>query len=187
VAKSMGGLVLDDAEAERVKNAWRVKYRAIVLGWAKCQDLIKAMHQGDSYSPDPRGLVTAEPNACRLPSGRRLYYPNLHKGTADNGKPQYKYGVGRKLSKVYSGLMDENLVQAIARDVIAEQALAIRKATGLSPALMVHDELVYVSPEGQAAEHLDAVNSIMRTPPSWLPGIVLWSEGDVAASYGAAK
>lgn len=187
VAKSMGGLVLDDAEAERVKNAWRMKYRDIVVGWAKCQKLIEAMHSGSTYSPDPRGLVTAEHNACRLPSGRRLYYPGLHKGTSEDGKPQYKYGAGRNVSKVYSGLMDENLVQAIARDVIAEQALAIRKATGHSPAMMVHDELVYVVPEAQAAAHLDVVNSIMRTPPSWLPGIVLWSEGDSAPSYGAAK
>jgi hypothetical protein len=88
---------------------------------------------------------------------------------------------------VYSGLMDENVVQAIARDVIAEQALSIRQATGYSPALTVHDELVYVVPEAKATAHLQQVNHIMRSPPSWLPGIVLWSEGDIAESYGAAK
>lgn len=187
VAKIMGGLDLDDAEAERVKNAWRMKYRDIVQGWAKCQKLIEAMYSDSSYSPDPRGLVQAGDSFCTLPSGRRLYYPNLHMGQNEKGKPQYKYGTGRKESKVYSGLMDENLVQAIARDVIAEQALTIKKATGMHPALMVHDELVYVVKESVAQQHLDYVNSVLRTPPSWLPGIVLWSEGDTAANYGSAK
>lgn len=187
VAKTMGGLELDDAEAERVKNAWRMKYRDIVVGWGKCQKLIEAMYSDSAYSPDPRGLVQAEKDSVRLPSGRRLYYPNLHMGQNDKGKPQYKYGTGRKVSKVYSGLMDENLVQAIARDVIAEQAITIRKTTGFSPCLMVHDELVYVVPEDRAEAHLKAVDAIMRTPPTWLPGIVLWSEGDIATTYGDAK
>jgi DNA polymerase len=187
VAKSMGGIDLDEAEARRVTETWRIKYVDIVMGWRKCQDLIKAIYAGTNFSPDPRGLVRSCQNGVRLPSGRKLYYPGLFVDLDEKGRAQYKYGTGRKVSKVYSGLMDENIVQAIARDVIAEHALKVQAATGYSPAHMVHDELVYVVPEAEAEAMLATVNSIMRTPPSWLPGIVLWSEGDIACNYGEAK
>jgi hypothetical protein len=187
VAKLMGGITLDAEEAQRVTSTWRTKYSAITYGWKSCQKLIDAMYTGAEYSPDPRGLVKAGRAKVRLPSGRVLYYPNLRIEVGDTGKLQYVYGEGRNRSKVYSGLMDENLVQAIARDVISEQALTVFKRTGLSPALMVHDELVYVVPEHKSQSHLDILNEVMRTPPSWLPGIVLWSEGDIADTYGDAK
>jgi DNA polymerase family A len=187
VAKTMGGIVLDEDEAKRVTDAWRMKYAEIVLGWKKCQEAIGAMLLASERDVDPRGLVTTGDKFLRLPSGRRLYYPNLHLTRDEEGKKQYRYGQGRKESKVYSGLLDENIVQSIARDVIAEQALTVRSLTGYSPALMVHDELVYVVPQEKAEAHLVTLNKVMRTTPQWLPGIVLWSEGDIAASYGEAK
>ncbi len=191
VAKLMGGIELDDEEALRVTQTWRAKYKDIVAGWTSCQRLIQSMHSGAEFRPDPRGLVQSfheEPGSVMLPSGRRLYYPGLvAQRDDDSGKMQYWYGSGRNRSKVYSGLMCENLVQAIARDVIAEQALTIWKETGFFPAHSVHDELVYVVPSGIAGQHLRTVEVIMRKPPEWLPGIVLWSEGDVADCYGLAK
>ena len=187
VAKIMGGIDLDEVEAKRVVDLWRVKYVDIVRGWRQCQRAIEAMYVGAEFSPDPRGLVTTAANRVLLPSGRALYYPGLHVAQDAAGKAQYNYGSGRTLSKVYSGLLDENIVQAIARDVIAEQALKIYKTTGYRPAHVVHDELVYVVPEKHAAAHLEAVNSVMRKSPSWLPGLVLWSEGGIGQRYGSAK
>jgi len=52
---------------------------------------------------------------------------------------------------------------------------------------MVHDELVYVVPESLAQETLDMVQNIMRTPPTWWPELLTWSEGDIADTYGDAK
>jgi DNA polymerase len=187
VAKAMGGIILNDLEATRVTSTWRIKYSDIVNGWRKCQAAVEAMSKGLSFNPDPRMLCETGPCTLRLPSGRKLYYPNLHQKIGDDGKRQFMYGEGRNTSKVYSGLMDENIVQAIARDVIAKQALEIRHQTGYSPAHMVHDELVYVIPEDRAEQHLNDINAIMRTSPKWLPGIVLWSEGSIGDSYGAAK
>ena len=187
VAKIMGGIDLDEVEAKRVVDLWRVKYVDIVKGWHRCQRAIEAMYIGAEFSPDPRGLVNTAGNRVLLPSGRTLYYPGLHVTQDESGKAQYKYGSGRALSKVYSGLFDENIVQAIARDVIAEQAIRIRHETGCTPSHMVHDELVYVLPEKQAVAHLEAVNKVMRAAPTWLPGLVLWSEGGIARRYGHAK
>jgi len=80
-----------------------------------------------------------------------------------------------------------NCVQHLARQVIADNAIQVQKETGYSPALTVHDELVYVTPENEAETLLDKVQSIMRTPPEWWPELVTWSEGDIADTYGDAK
>lgn len=187
VAKLMGGIELDDAEALRVTTAWRTKYIDIVNGWRKCQQAVQSMYIGASYRPDPRGLIETSKNKVRLPSGRYLHYPNLHTSTDDKGKLQYKYGVGRNVSKVYSGLMDENLVQAIARDVIAEACIRLRSKYGYLPALLVHDEYVTIAKEDRAEEMLRRIDEELRTPPEWLPGIILWSEGSTGVSYGDCK
>lgn len=191
VAKLMGGIDLDDAEALRVTQAWRAKYDDIVKGWKSCQKMIESMATGAEFSPDPGGLVRSLGDAegrVLLPSGRTLHYPGLEQVTdEETGKKQYMYGVGRNRSKVYSGLMCENLVQAIARDVIAEQALSVWAKTGRFPALTVHDELVYVVPENDAEAHLEVLHQAMQTPPEWMPEIVTTSAGDIAATYGDAK
>ena len=188
VAKTMGGVVLSIEEAEHVKTVWRTAYVDIVRGWKSCQLGIEAMLNGESMVLDPLGLCETGPGWVRLPSGRKLYYPDLRQEWDDDDqKWNTVYGTGRNKSRIYGPLFDENLVQAIARDVITQQALHIYKLTGKLPALKVHDELVYVVPESQATQHLDTVLRIMRKPVKWLPGLVLWSEGDIADRYGLAK
>ena len=78
-------------------------------------------------------------------------------------------------------------MQALARDVIAEHALTVYKLTGQKPALMVHDELVYIVPQEQAQETLDTVQGVMRKGVSWWPELITWSEGDIGNRYGDAK
>ena len=80
-----------------------------------------------------------------------------------------------------------NCVQALARDVVFGNALDFFKETNLRPSLRVHDELVYVVEEAAAQELLDTLQAIMRTPPSWWPELITWSEGDIAPTYGDAK
>jgi DNA polymerase len=194
VAKTMGGVALSDEEADHIKCVWREAYSEIVKGWRMCQQAIGAMLAGTEMVIDPLGLCVTGRNCVRLPSGRTLYYPELREEwvqadteNPDTGKWEYMYGCGRNISRIYGPLFDENIVQAIARDVILYHALRIHALTGKLPSLMVHDELVYVVPERQAEEHLKTVLSVMRKPPKWLPGIVLWSEGDIGGRYGEAK
>jgi hypothetical protein len=183
----MGGLTLTDEESKEIVDDWRDEYHDIVAGWRQFQTSLPSIRQGTEVSIDPWGMCVTEQNAVRLPSGRRIYYPDLTHQTDDDGRKEWWYGNGRHRARIYAGKGVENLVQALARDVIAGNALAFRKATGLSPALMVHDELVYVVPEADAEVLLSELQAIMRTPPLWWPELITWSEGDVAQSYGAAK
>lgn len=137
------------------------------------------------YRPDLRGVdcftssgVNGQNVEVALPmSLRKPVYDILNCG------PRHRFVV-----KGLGGpMVVHNCVQALARDIIADNAVEFYKATKFRPALMVHDELVYVVPEGQAKDALDELQKIMRTPPKWWPELVTWSEGDLADSYGDAK
>jgi len=186
VAKLMGGLDLSEAESLEVVTAWRDTYHNIVKGWKSFQNSLPNIQQGVETAIDPWGLCVTEKHAVRLPSGRKIYYPGLTK-EIDNGKHEWWYGSGRSRARIYAGKGVENLVQAIARDVIAEHALKFFKDTGVRPSLAVHDELVIISPESEAQQHLDHLQSIMRSGVSWWPELITWSEGDVGDTYGEVK
>jgi DNA polymerase len=186
VAKLMGGLDLSEAESLEVVTAWRDTYHDIVKGWKSFQNSLPNIQQGVETPIDPWGLCVTEKHAVRLPSGRKIYYPGLTK-EIDNGKHEWWYGSGRSRARIYAGKGVENLVQALARDVIAEHALTMFKRTGYRPSLAVHDELVYIVPETVANEVLDELQSIMRKGVSWWPELITWSEGDVGDTYGEVK
>ena len=83
-----------------------------------------------------------------------------------------------------------NCVQHLARHVVADYALEFAKTEfgrKYPLALTVHDELVYVVDEADAEPALAKLQGIMRTPVSWWPQLVTWSEGDIADTYGDAK
>jgi DNA polymerase len=187
VAKLMGGVDLDLPESEKITYRWRDEYQEIVQGWKTCHDMLPEMAAGGLYEVDPWGLVTTTQNALVLPSGRHIRYPALRKEEGGNGRDEWWYGTGRNRARIYAGKIDENIVQALARDIIAENAFAVYKELKVRPSLMVHDELVYVVHEDQAQHVLDTVQRIMRTPPVWWPQLITWSEGDIADTYGDAK
>jgi len=186
VAKLMGGIDIDLVESTQTVNTYRDAHAEIANGWKLFQNNLTNIKQGVEAAIDPWGMCVTEKNAVRLPSGRRIYYPDLVQ-ERDNGKTEWWYGNGRSRARIYAGKGVENLVQALARDVIAEHAFRFRKQTGLSPAMMVHDELVYVVPEAEAEPKLELLQGLMREGVSWWPELVTWSEGDIADCYGSAK
>ena len=132
-------------------------------------------------------MVTPVPEGLKTPKGL-IRYPDLRiERNEDDNRKEFMYGNGRNKARIYAGKIDENIVQHLARCVIADNALTVQQVTGLNPALMVHDELVYVVPNEEAQGVLDTVQNVMRTPPNWWPELVTWSEGDIADTYGDAK
>jgi len=186
VAKLMGGLDLSEGESLEVVTAWRDTYHDIVKGWKSFQSSLPSIQQGIETAIDPWGLCVTEKHAVRLPSGRKIHYPGLTK-ESDNGKTEWWYGSGRSRARIYAGKGVENLVQALARDVIAEHALTMFKRTRYRASLAVHDELVYVVPETVAQDVLDELQGIMRKGVSWWPELITWSEGDLGDTYGEVK
>lgn len=186
VAKLMGGVDISLEEARLIVERWRSTYPEIASGWKTCHGALDAIVRGYDYEIDPWGMCVACDEGISTPVGM-IRYPNLRREMGEDGKSEWFYGEGRNKARIYAGKIDENIVQHLARNVIADNAIQFHRETGLVPQLTVHDELVYVVDEAKAEELLALLQRIMRTPPAWWPELVTWSEGDVAYTYGAAK
>lgn len=121
----------------------------------------------------------------RLPSGRKLFYarPFLAPNQWGNDSLHY-YGMNQTTKKwdaqdTYGGKLTENVVQAIARDCLAE-ALARLEAAGHQVIFTVHDEAILEVPEQVTVEEVCA---IMGQPIPWAPGLDLPADGFESPYY----
>lgn len=192
VAKTMAQIDITEEEAQGYIAAYREKHPEVVNGWRTCGRRLEDAANGLEVAIDPWGLCWTQEDAVRLPSGRLIRYTNLRQepdGEWPDGRPRtsWVYGTGRNRATLAGPKCDENIVQALARDILKDNKLEIFKRTGLRSVLDVHDELVYIVPEGAAEEHLELVQQVMRTPPVWWPQLAVWSEGGIADRYGDAK
>jgi DNA polymerase len=188
VAKLMGGVDIDLEESKDIVDTWRSSYSDITRAWRTCHKALPTIMRGaEGGALDPWGMVYPIPEGLQTPKGV-IRYPNLRtEVNEETGRTEFIYGDGRNKARIYAGKIVENIVQHLARNVIADNALEVQRVSRLIPALMVHDELVYVVPEEKAQATLDMVQNIMRTPPTWWPELLTWSEGDIADTYGDAK
>ena len=188
VAKLMGGVDITEDESRDIVDKWRDEYYEITKGWRTCHAALPTIMRGaEGNAVDPWGMVVPVAEGLRTPKGL-IRYPDLRtEVNEDDNRKEFVYGHGRNKARIYAGKIDENIVQHLARCVIADNALTVQRLTEMNPALMVHDELVYIVPEDQAEIMLDTVQQVMRTPPEWWPELVTWSEGDIADTYGDAK
>ena len=124
----------------------------------------------------------------QLPSGRKLYYVDPAVGENRWGNPSITYmGLNDKNKwarvETYGGKIVENVVQAIARDCLA-QAIEHLEAAGYPVVFHVHDEVVIdIAPFAGEEEMLDSVVKIMSTPIPWAPGLPLGADGWVGTFF----
>ena len=115
----------------------------------------------------------------QLPGGRKLYYPRPFLKENQFGKLAiHYYTVGQQTKKwevtsTYGGKMTENIVQAIARDCLAETLRRI-DAKGLQVVFHVHDEVIIDAPMETT---VDEICDLMAEPIPWAPGLILKGAG----------
>lgn len=121
----------------------------------------------------------------RLPSGRKLFYPKPFLKENQFGKMAvHYYTVGQQTRKwevasTYGGKMTENIVQAIARDCLAETLKRI-DSEGLQVVFHVHDEVIIDAPHDVT---VDKICALMAEPIPWAPGLILKGAGFESAYY----
>lgn len=121
-----------------------------------------------------------------LPSGHSLAYPRpeikLDKKFGKDGLTFYAQDDRGKWTpqRTWGGTLVENLVQAIARDCLAENLLRL-DAAGYTIPLHVHDEVVLEVPIGTGS--VDDVTAIMSQPIEWAPGLPLTAAGFECSFY----
>ena len=125
---------------------------------------------------------------CELPSGRKLpyYHPTVKFAETSWGSKKetlFHYGVNPKTKKweeqkTWGGILTENVVQAIARDLMVYAMLRLEKA-GYKTAIHVHDELLTEHPDGD----IEIFKKLMALTPSWAEGLPVKVDAWVDVRY----
>lgn len=186
----MGALAmgLTEEELPDIVQRWRSANKRIVDLWYSVENAaLRVMRTGQPAGV--KNLIIAREGdyqnnqdflTIALPSGRKLFYvkPFLSQNQWGNDSLHY-WGMDQTTKKwmtvdTYGGKLVENIVQAIARDCLAEN-LARLEAAGYQTVFHVHDEAVIDVPRDPRA--LQAISDIMAQPLSWAPGLQLRADG----------
>jgi DNA polymerase bacteriophage-type len=172
-------IIVHSVCSQRIINKYRDAAKPVGNFWKLCEDAI-----GDALSGD--GIFDYKCIQFRrghifLPNGMALRYPDL----AYDKEKGWSYLNGVKRRKLYGGALTENIVQALARIVMTDAMLRIQKRYPV--VLTVHDEIVSLAPEAEAAEAKEWVLAQMVVEPKYMQGIPLAATCDTAVRYGEAK
>lgn len=160
----------------RIRDLWYAVEEAalLVMQTAQPQAIYNLIFNLESDIVYGQNFLTVQ-----LPSGRKLYYPRPFLKENQFGKLAiHYYTVGQQTRKwevtsTYGGKMTENIVQAIARDCLAETLRRI-DAKGLQVVFHVHDEVIIDAPMGTT---VDEICDLMAEPIPWAPGLILKGAG----------
>ena len=160
----------------RIRDLWYAVEEAalLVMQTAQPQAIYNLIFNLESDIVYGQNFLTVQ-----LPSGRKLYYPRPFLKENQFGKLAiHYYTVGQQTRKwevtsTYGGKMTENIVQAIARDCLAETLRRI-DAKGLQVVFHVHDEVIIDAP---VETTVDEICDLMAEPIPWAPGLILKGAG----------
>ncbi|WP_429864134.1 DNA polymerase [Enterococcus faecalis] len=181
--KAMGALEngIEEHELQDIVDRWRTANKRIKNFWHETQKAVIDCLQNGGIKKGPRGLKFYKKAGflfIQLPSGRKLAYAKAHLKEGDYGPAIFYEGQGDKVAfteqQTYGGKLVENIVQATARDVLAEAMVRLEKA-GYPIVFHVHDEAVAEVPEGEKS--IEEMNKIMSVVPDWAEGLPLNAEG----------
>ncbi|WIK90426.1 DNA polymerase [Winkia neuii] len=188
--KAMGalGMGLAEHELKPIVDAWRAANPHIVQLWADVEET--AIAAITSRQPlrlrNLRFTVESGILFIELPSGRRLAYVQPRLGENRWGGTSITYTgttTARRWGQLetYGGKLVENIVQAIARDLLVTGMHAVAKA-GHRIVMHVHDEIVIDEPLGSGFTVTDACQ-LMSTLPTWAEGLPLDADGYECGYY----
>jgi len=181
------GLVIDDELAHKAIDTYRAIKPRVVQYWKDIERAAKrAVHNPGVIIREGgvRWVLRHHFLWCVLPSGRALAYaiPTIEDQPTPWGeeRPALKYmGIDARFGnrawrriQTYGGHLTENIVQAIARDMLAEAMLRV-EAADYRVVLTVHDEILAEKEDGDLDEFL----TLMKTRPAWALSCPIEAEG----------
>ena len=185
--KAMGGIEMGlyEDELQSIVDSWREANPNIVSLWWDIDSVVKRVVKTRTKEKYKSLVISYEKGILfiQLPSKRRLAYPKAKIGMNRFGGESIVYEgivVGNKWDKIesYGGKFVENIVQAIARDILAEAMMRLEKKE-FNIVMHIHDEVVIESDSSSIEE----VNQIMSIVPSWTPGLILDADGFESKFY----
>lgn len=182
---SMGPAVfISQEQADNiVYRGYRREYRNIVRNWATGDRVIRFM-AGQGSQIEHWGPMKVMFGRIQLPNGMFLNYPQLKGERHHDDSTSYEYWTGQYMTNIYGGKIVENVVQALARIVVMQQALKIiDKMPHLKLALQVHDELIFTGPQENAKQTMADIIGYMSEAPDWCRDLPVAAEGGYALDY----
>lgn len=176
-----------DEGLEVIKTAWRDANPRTVAMWRSLTDAIDDGGQVGRVRLRRRGGVLQ----MRLPSGRSLYYHGLTFGSYTVAAPTLEEP-DRRVQKngwrylnskspgrlpLYGGIITNNLVQGVARDLLAAALIRLEER-GFPVVLHCHDEVLV---EGE--HDLEEIIKLVCEGPGWASGLPIDAEGFQCQRY----
>ena len=186
-AMDRGGSIPEE-ELQSVVDQWRQANPKIVKLWRKCESAARTAIEEHRTVKASKLLSFTHRGGhlfIRLPSGRSLCYWRAR--ITDDGQLVYM-GTNQTTrqwmeTETWGGKLVENIVQAVARDCLAE-AMDRVNALGLRIVMHIHDEMVVDVPlHLQPEAVLEKVNAEMGRPIPWAPDLPLKGDGYVCDFY----
>lgn len=193
--EAMGGnrLGLSESEEKQIVALWRKSNPRIVKMWAVIEKAaMTAIKTGQNVTVYRNivigrrwGMLT-----ITLPSGRTICYPRAEVGIEYNDGWRGDHEIieyeglnqtTKKWGKVrtYGGKLTENIVQAIARDILGVVILRAR-AKSLNVVFHIHDEIVV---EATPDQTLEDVEELFSAPIDWCKDLPLKGAGYTTPYY----
>lgn len=172
---------ISDERAAEVVKAWRAKNHRIVANWKNTKNA--AFQAFRCHRRNEHGVVAFEGfekrGVMHLPGDIAMRYDRLENDTEGSGMSyatEYRVKKDGEIfearTRLYGGILVENMVQALARQVIAEQMVAIADALPNARIVMsTHDEVVIHTHDRSVNRALNVTREIMSVPPAWAPGL----------------
>jgi len=179
-----------------MESGYGFNSKRIVKEWRAANPLIAAR---DFDHPENNGLWARLDEAFKassgrdfeieLPSGRCLRYGQVRRECRteqdeDTGAFVRRWvttaNIGGRRFVIYGGKLTENMIQAFARDVFAQQLLELDNTPGIATLFSSHDEAIL-----EADNHITEadVQTIMSKAPDWAPGLPVAAEAKEVPHY----
>ena len=178
-------IIINDIQAQDIINTYHATYPEIKKAWRKLEQCFQqALFSGASeyISANVNIKFRYFKNSLKvhLPSGRILYYfmpeYNTYSGMT----------YGHYLScivRLWGSKFFENLIQAIARDWLAEALLECNESDLMTPMFTVHDEIINQCRNNEAKKALKEFERIMCMSPEWANGLPMGAECVISDRY----
>lgn len=160
-ARTELGLELSLEACKRIIAEWHERNPGVRMRWNEYErELIRSLNRREDYT-----IV--------LPSGRKLHYLRIER-SAQNGRARYSACPSQesRRSFYWGGRLFENVVQAIARDVLRDTVLRLERG-GIAVIFTAHDEVVCEVPKDFPAQE---ISRLMVTPSAWASDLPLAAE-----------
>ena len=115
-----------------------------------------------------------------LPNNMMLLYPDLQ---CDENN-QWTFAKGKLRSKIYGGLLLENIIQALARVLVFEQMMSTEdRVPSMITVSSTHDEYLALETIEKTQETFDIMIDEMSKSPTWAPDLPVSADGGFDKCY----